>query len=615
VPYIVILILSTFYSYDTFREEAHHENERTLAILTLQVNHYLEHPISEVEQFYHLWTNEEFSNDQIEESFFSYIDRFEVISREGYIVHTFPEIVDRVGFDASKSEAFKVKGVGKPQMLGTVMDIVMGKPALSIAVRTDADEVLVAILNLDGLRDFVKGLFEGIDQEVLITDKSGTIIADNSGEFVATRASFPHYSDIQASDKNRMEGFRFNEKTYSIYYNELFSDNWYLVVLNEELTIYAKVLRQLAPYVLLSLMIPLMFVGFSRTSNKFAKAFSHYYVITERIAGGDYNLPMTENVFREFNLLHDNFMRMVKGVQNREDEIHELNEELEELVATKEQDLQSAVLQLSVAQEQLFKAEKSRALQALVSGMTHELNTPLGIAITLNSHLEQLARDHRGQLEANHCNMSLYDGFFFFFRDGYMLLSKNLEYLAQLIDSFKRIAINQEQENIEVFSLKKYLNDILLVHKSELSRQRIEAVTDIEDRSIRSYPDLFGKLFSILIKNSMDHAFDSSITSPKIQLTCVFEDSYLSLYYRDNGIGVSEEILSNVFDPFVTSKRGSGNSGLGMSILNNIVVDQLKGTVDLSNGHPGVLFDIKIPLFVYSEALGIMQTQVKRAGD
>lgn len=626
LPFVVMLLISAVFAYTTAKLEAHRDNKTTLAILSLQINHYLQHPVEEIEQFKSLWESGKLLDDQKEANFFFYIDRIEVLDNKGYVTYTYPELSERHGFDASKTEAFKINQVDEPQLLGTVVDVLTGKPALSIAIRTQGGETLVAVLNLEGLRDFVKGVFSDIEQEVLITDNNGTIIADNAGDFVATRAAFPRYRLLVRDGRHVVEGFRFNNRVYTIYYEELLSNGWFLVVLNDEFKIYTQVMRQLSPYVLLALMIPLMLLGFKRTSEAFIKAFNRYYVITERIAGGDYDLPVAENSFNEFNLLHENFMRMVQGIRSREDEIHELNEELEELVATKDMDLQNAVHQLSEAQEQIFRAEKSRALQALVSGMTHELNTPLGIAITLNSHMQQLVEEHRKELIAGGCDVNQFSNYFEDTGDGFMLLSKNLDYLAQLIDSFKRIAMSQEQENIEVFSLKAYLEDILLIHKSELNKRRVEAEVVADGILLRTYPDLFGKLFSILIKNSLDHAFSAgggsgetagagdrhmSDRAAHIWLTCTASPERLRLSYRDNGRGIPEALIANVFDPFVTSNRGGGNTGLGMSILQKIVVEQLKGQIHLVNGNPGVVFDMEIPITLYNEDLGIYQTAVK----
>jgi signal transduction histidine kinase len=292
---------------------------------------------------------------------------------------------------------------------------------------------------------------------------------------------------------------------------------------------------------------------------------------------------------------------MAYHVQSREDEIQTLNFELQSLLSTKEEDLKSAIKELSDAQEQLFKSEKAKALQGLVSGITHEINTPLGIAITLSSHLEVLIND---LYKADKTTLQFKEDFDEIFE----MLNKNLNYLAQLIISFKRIAVNQERENIDLFKLNEYIEDVFLVHKSSLKKHRISLDSHLQDITINSYPDLFGKIISILITNCIDHAFLSGSSQKVMRIEVFITNQTLHIDYCDNGQGIPDKLIPIIFDPFITTNRNEGNTGLGMSILNNIVLEYFKGTINIFNTKPGLTIEISIPIKSFEDSTSIYET-------
>ena len=285
-----------------------------------------------------------------------------------------------------------------------------------------------------------------------------------------------------------------------------------------------------------------------------------------------------------------------------EAEIRELNDQLEAKVRTRTEDLQKsnqglsqALERLQTAQDQLVEAEKMAALGGLVAGVAHEINTPLGICVTVSSHFHEQVVALRDAYERGIKRTDL-ERFLEDSEQAARLIETNLNRAAELVRSFKQVAVDQSTEGRRRFHLAGYLAEVLISLGPQLKRSKVR-VSILGERTIEvdSYPGVFAQIITHLAMNAAMHAFDEDGGEVTIQLNR--RGSLLEMVFSDNGRGMDESVRQRVFDPFFTTRRGQGGSGLGLHIIYNQVTRQLGGTLRCeSSPGQGTRFVLRVPL-------------------
>ncbi|MEO1432725.1 MAG: HAMP domain-containing sensor histidine kinase [Cyanobacteria bacterium J06633_8] len=261
--------------------------------------------------------------------------------------------------------------------------------------------------------------------------------------------------------------------------------------------------------------------------------------------------------------------------------------------------LEEANEKLISTQEQLIVQEKMAALGSLTAGIAHEINTPLGIGVSAASLLSEKTRVLSAAYHDGTMKRSDLDNYLDIATQSNTMLMGNLQRAAELVQSFKQVAIDQSSEEARTFNIKEYLQGILIqLHpKLKQTKHKVE-INGVEEIFITSYPGAFSQIITNLIVNSLIHAYepeDSGLIV--ISYHQQVSSNYLILEYADDGKGIEKENLQKIFDPFFTTKRNQGGSGLGLHILFNIVNQKLLGTIDCeSKLGLGTKFTIKIPL-------------------
>ena len=173
----------------------------------------------------------------------------------------------------------------------------------------------------------------------------------------------------------------------------------------------------------------------------------------------------------------------------------------------------------------------------------------------------------------------------------------NLNRAAELIQSFKQVAVDQSSEERRVFKIKKYLQEILLQLQPKLSKTNHQVnIQGSDSLSIDSYPGVFSQILTNLIMNSLIHAYDES-DSGNMVIKYYQEDKDFILEYQDDGKGIANENITKIFEPFFTTKRNQGGTGLGLHIIYNIVTQKLLGSIEFESClGVGTKFIIKIPI-------------------
>jgi signal transduction histidine kinase/ligand-binding sensor domain-containing protein len=250
---------------------------------------------------------------------------------------------------------------------------------------------------------------------------------------------------------------------------------------------------------------------------------------------------------------------------------------------------------LQQTQHQLVAAEKLAALGQLVAGIAHEINTPVGVALTAASHLRERACDSTAMLASGRITRSQLETLQRDLLEGSALIQSSLERTGQLIASFKRVAVDRSQEAPSRFRLRELAAEIDAALQPTCQRAGRQLQIDCAlDAELFGYPATLFQIAASLIGNALAHAFDGAGG----QLRCVLErhDDQVILSVADNGRGMPAEVAARAFDPFFTTRRGSGASGLGLHIVHNLVSQVLGGSIELdSSPGRGSRFRIRFP--------------------
>jgi len=253
---------------------------------------------------------------------------------------------------------------------------------------------------------------------------------------------------------------------------------------------------------------------------------------------------------------------------------------------------------LKETQEKLIKSGKMSALTTLVSRMAHQVNTPLGIAVTGVSLIHEKV-DLFGQLvKEGNVRKSEIDLLITDLNKGCDLSSNSMSKVANLINQFKTISENLEVETLqefEVFDLiSKRAEVILMLLKKDKPIISVSGSKEV----ILGYSEALNKVFNQLITNSIDHAFENTV-NPKIEIEISKVAKHIEITYQDNGKGIDSSIVNDVFEPFYTTTMSHKNLGIGLSIVYNLVVQVMQGNIQCKpNQDKGIMFCISLPLAV-----------------
>ncbi|ASA58101.1 ATP-binding protein [Vibrio gazogenes] len=279
--------------------------------------------------------------------------------------------------------------------------------------------------------------------------------------------------------------------------------------------------------------------------------------------------------------------------------LKQLNQELEYKVRQRTDELAQNLAQLKQTQTQLIQSEKFTALGGLVAGVAHEVNTPLGIAVTATSVTE----DVRKTLEESFHHQTLTTHQFTELIQrltlSVELLKSNLTRASKLMQNFKQTAVDQISECQCQFNIYQILQALIVSMHPETRKVPVEpALEGDQTLTMNSFPGCLTQVIANLIMNSTRHAFGDENTPvvPQIMIRFYAEGESVVFEYIDNGIGIPEYLHQKIFEPFYTTQRGHGGSGLGLNLVFNLVTQQLQGTLQFSSTPgQGLHYWLKLP--------------------
>ncbi|MFY8273512.1 ATP-binding protein [Pseudoalteromonas sp. SSDWG2] len=303
----------------------------------------------------------------------------------------------------------------------------------------------------------------------------------------------------------------------------------------------------------------------------------------------------TSNLSQAMMDLQQQKYELEKQKLNLTEEI-ELRRHTEQELLTKQSEMQRYVDELNLAQERLLGSEKMAALGGLVAGITHDINTPVGIGVTATSFLQE----RLNAVEQAYVNKTLspkeLEEFIQDAKQSAALLTSNLDRASELVASFKQIAVDQASEAVRTINFKEYLGEVIRSLHPKLKKTKHDITINCPDDLVLNLPaGAISQIFTNLIMNSLIHGFEG-ITQGNISIDVTERDGRVLIIYKDDGRGVNAEQLDKLFDPFFTTKRDQGGSGLGTHITFNLVKQTLGGDIEVSSEpNEGLQYMITIP--------------------
>ncbi len=290
------------------------------------------------------------------------------------------------------------------------------------------------------------------------------------------------------------------------------------------------------------------------------------------------------------------FVGVVKDISERkaaEQAMHELQARTEAANA----ELTATLEELRTTQEQLVQSEKMAALGQMVAGVAHEINTPVGVGITAASQMVSAAREMQRSLANGQLKRSALDKFLNVSVESADIVLRNLERAARLVNSFKQTSTDQSNNERRSFEIGAYTREVL-ESLSPLVKQhhaRVELICT-EPLQMHSYPGALAQVLSNMVGNAIDHAFRGR-KNGTLTVRIWRHDDQAWIQIQDDGNGIEPAALPRLFDPFYTTARNRGNTGLGLNISYNLVTQVLLGEIKVSS-EPGngTCFDIHLPL-------------------
>ncbi len=259
-------------------------------------------------------------------------------------------------------------------------------------------------------------------------------------------------------------------------------------------------------------------------------------------------------------------------VQFKTKEIREKNEQLEIMLTD-----------LKKTQDKLIESEKMSVLGGLVAGVAHELNTPIGVGITASSNQIDEIEENDQLMQGGKMTKNQFVDFMEHLKLSAELIFSNLNRVAHLIDSFKKVAVDQELDDKRTVHLKAYVDEVISTLSSLFRDRSVSIVNTIDENlEVEIFPGSIARIITAILLNSLEHAFTLE-DSGTIHFSANLVGNEVEFKIEDDGKGMDERTQTHIYDPFFTTARDSGGIGLGMNVVYNIVTQKLGGDIQCNS--------------------------------
>lgn len=263
-------------------------------------------------------------------------------------------------------------------------------------------------------------------------------------------------------------------------------------------------------------------------------------------------------------------------------------------IENKNRELEKTVKELQNTQKELVEAEKMASLGYMVSGVAHEINTPLGICLTSTSYLRDETRDIISLNDNHEMKLSNFTKYTENVSELCELINTSLESIKSLITNFKQLSVDQQEDIKKNFLIKDSIKSLISLVLTTYTNKDVEYNITGDDIEINCYPEVLNRIFFKLTENAVIHGFKNQ-DKGKIEVDVRSEEDRVIVDFQNNGAKIPKNLLGKIFDPFVTENKTMG-TGLGLCIAYNLVTFKLMGDIVCKNTEDGVSFVISFPV-------------------
>jgi signal transduction histidine kinase len=333
-------------------------------------------------------------------------------------------------------------------------------------------------------------------------------------------------------------------------------------------------------------------------------------VIGSAVIGQSITAPLRELMRATRSIVAGSYQKQVQGTEAR-DEIGDMarsvevfrenaiaKRQAEEALRAAKESAEAALAELRETQQSLIEAEKLAALGGLVAGVAHEVNNPVGISLTVASSFARRCQIFADEIKDGTIRKSKLDEFIALNLDAAQQLVANLQRAGDLIQSFKQVAVDRSHEDRRSFDLHEATQQIITSLRPVLRKSAISLSVDGAPGVVMdSYPGAYGQVLTNLFLNAVVHAFPEGGANNRVIIsTRALTDREVEIIVADNGRGMSDEVQKRAFDPFFTTRRDQGGTGLGLHIIYTLVRQRLGGALSLDTQvGRGTVFRITLP--------------------
>ncbi|MDC7239009.1 MAG: ATP-binding protein, partial [Spirochaetales bacterium] len=483
------------------------------------------------------------------------------------------------------------------------------------AISRSGDLTIITELSLEGLLTTFDVISSGPDR-IWVIDRKGELVIDTGSRDGSAFINVREVPFMKAALRGEAvsEQVRFGNRSYYIRYTRSDQLGWLFLI-----GIPAGIEHFLVYNTLISLLLMMVtflvisMIIFPFWTTRLSKDVGFLRDQAVAISNGTAPKEFSRGVVSEFRELSSYMGKMYAKIRGREEDLKLLNQNLEEIVdertrelSRRNDELNNTLDDLSKMQNILIQSEKLAALGRMVAGVAHELNTPLGNANMAVTSLRDFQHDLQNKLDSGLKRSDL-NSYLEHSLHGIDIAERNLNRAAEMVVSFKHVANDQTTSARRKFKLLEVIHDVIITLQPTIKRSphRVK-ISNNPDIEMDSFPGVVGQIISNLINNALIHAWPEggkgkislsieAISSP-FENTGALEKDWVEIRVADNGKGIPEEYGQRIFDPFFTSRMGSGGTGLGLNIVHNSAENILGGLIRYEEAEGGgTVFILQIP--------------------
>ena len=481
--------------------------------------------------------------------------------------------------------------------------------AYSIEVQgNSAYQYLIGELGIQSLPELLQTIRVSSDQTVMILDAADQLIGHPVESLSRQQMNLSTLPILNAepSTFGRNGQFSFQETEYYGSLIEIPNPQWKIIVampVSDFWNLLVVVFRSLLVVFVLSLVFA--FILSRRLGARLIAGFHAYSQVVQQLTLGNYRITPPRTRIAELKQLSEDLALTGQAIQKREQQLESINADLEQHIAERTRDLQTAnddlkrtLTQLKQAQHELVEHGKLAALGSLVAGVSHELNTPIGVSVTASSSVVADAKALQKKMEDGQLSKSDFEEGIRHIISGSELIARNLSRATELIASFKQVAVDQSSDLRRQFLLEDVIRDVISTLQPKFKKRQFEFQIHCDDHvNMDSYPGSLIQVLTNLIDNAVFHGYHGKNAGQVVVRARRLSETHAEIDVEDFGSGIPKAHIHRVFEPFYTTKLGQGGSGLGLNIVYAIVQKVLGGRIEVvSHEGQGTRFTLTVPV-------------------